>query len=46
MNRTAWLQQWRMERLCDELGRFEAKRLSALDSAELLGMLERGFWRC
>ena len=30
MNRTAWLQQWRMERLCDELGRFEAKRLSAL----------------
>ena len=46
MNRTAWLQQWRMQRFCDVLERFEAKRLTALDSAGLLGMLESGFWRC
>ena len=30
---------------CDVLGRFEAKRLSALDAAELLGMSERSFRR-
>ena len=41
MNRTAWLQERRMEKFCDVLGRFEAKRLSALDAAELLGMSER-----
>ena len=34
-----------MEKFCDVLGRFEAKRLSALDAAELLGMSERSFRR-
>ena len=45
MNRTMWLQERRMEKFCDVLGRFEAKRLSALDAAELLGMSERSFRR-
>ena len=43
MNRTMRLQERRMEKFCDVLGRYEAKRLSALDAAELLGMSERGF---
>lgn len=34
-----------MEKFCDVLGRYEAKRLSAQDAAELLGMSERGFRR-
>ena len=37
MNRTMRLQERRMEKSYDVLGRFEAKRLSALDAAELLG---------
>ena len=41
MNRTMWLRERRMEKFCDVLGRVEAKRLSALDAAELLGMSER-----
>ena len=45
MNRTAWLQERRMEKFQDVLGRFEAKRLSARDAAELLGMSERSFRR-
>ena len=45
MNRTMWLQERRMEKFCDVLGRFEAKRLLALDAAELLGMSERSFRR-
>ena len=45
MNRTTWLQGRRMERFEDVLGRFESKRLSALDAAELLGMSERSFRR-
>ena len=45
MNRTMWLQERSMEKFCDVLGRYEAKRLSALDAAELLGMSERGFRR-
>ncbi len=45
MNRTMWLQERRMEKFCDVLGRFEAKRLSALDAAELLGMSERSYRR-
>ena len=45
MNRTMWLQERRMEKFFDVLGRFEAKRLSALDAAELLGMSERSFRR-
>lgn len=34
-----------MEKFCDVLERFEAKRLSALNAAELLGMSERSFRR-
>ena len=34
-----------MEKFDDVLGRFEAKRLSAMDAAELLGMSERTFRR-
>ena len=45
MNRTTWLQERRMEKFHDVLGRFSAKRLSALDAAELLGMSERSFRR-
>ena len=45
MNRTTWLQERRMEKFEDVLGRFEAKRLSAMDAAELLGMSERSFRR-
>ena len=45
MTRTAWLQERRMEKFQDVLGRFEAKRLSARDAAELLGMSERSFRR-
>ena len=45
MNRTAWLQERRMEKSQDMLGRFELKRLSAMDVAELLGMSERSFRR-
>ena len=45
MNRTAWLQERRMEKFFDVLGRFEARRLSAMDAAELLGMSERSFRR-
>ena len=45
MSRTAWLQERRMGKFDDVLGRFEAKRLSAMDAAELLGMSERTFRR-
>ena len=45
MNRTAWLQERRMEKFQDVLGRFAARRLSARDAAELLGMSERSFRR-
>ena len=45
MSRTGWLQERRMEKFDDVLGRFEAKRLSAMDAAELLGMSERTFRR-
>ncbi len=34
-----------MEKFFDVLGRFEARRLSAMDAAELLGMSERSFRR-
>ena len=34
-----------MEKFCDVFARFESRRLSALDAAELLGMSERGFRR-
>ncbi len=45
MNRMAWLQERRMEKFEDVLGRFEARRLSAMDAAELVGMSERTFRR-
>ncbi len=45
MSRMTWLQERRMEKFDDVLGRFEAKRLSAMDAAELLGMSERTFRR-
>ena len=45
MSRRSWLQERRMEKFDDVLGRFEAKRLSAMDAAELLGMSERTFRR-
>ncbi len=45
MSRTAWRQERRMEKFEDVLGRFESKRLSALDAAELLGTSERTFRR-
>ena len=45
MSRTAWLQERRMEKFDDVLGRFDAKRLSAMDAAELLGVSERTFRR-
>lgn len=41
MNRTMWLQERRMEKFQDVLGRFEARRLSAQDTAELPGMPEK-----
>ncbi len=45
MNRMAWLQERRMETFQDVLERFETKRLSAIDAAELLGMSESSFRR-
>lgn len=45
MNRTTWLQDRRMQKFRDVLGRWEAKKLSALEAAELLGMSERTFRR-
>jgi len=45
MNRTSWLQEKRMDRFIDVLSRFEAKRLSGRDAAEILGMCERSFRR-
>ena len=45
MTRTTWLQERRMEKFQDVLDRFEEKRLSAMDAAELLGMSERSFRR-
>src|SRR5581483_2817258 len=45
MNRTGWLQDRRMQKFRDVLSRWEAKKLSALEAAELLGMSERSFRR-
>ena len=45
MNRTALLQERRIQGFQDVLGHFEARRLSALEAAELLGMSERSFHR-
>ena len=43
MNRRMWLQERRMESFCDVSRRYQAKHLSTLDAAELLGMLERSY---
>jgi transposase len=45
MNRTAWLQDRRMQKFRDVLSRWESKRLSMLEAAEILGMSERQFRR-
>jgi transposase len=47
MNRTAWLQERRMQKFCDVLSRWEAGGLSLKDAADLLGISERQLrrWR-
>ena len=45
MNRTMLLQERRMRSFHDVLGHWQARRLSALEAAELLGMSERSFRR-
>jgi Helix-turn-helix domain len=45
MNRTAWLQDRRMQKFRDVLSRWEAGELSMMEGAELLGMSERQFRR-
>jgi hypothetical protein len=45
MNRTAWLQDRRMQKFRDVLSRWERKELSALEAGEILGMSERQFRR-
>ena len=45
MNRTAWLQDRRMQKFRDVLSRWEAGKLSMMEAGELLGMSERQFRR-
>ena len=45
MNRTAWLEDRRMQKFRDVLSRWESKQLSMLEAAEILGMSERQFRR-
>lgn len=45
MNRATWLQDRRMQKFRDVLSRWESKRLSALEAAEVLGCSERQFRR-
>jgi transposase len=45
MNRAAWLQDRRMQKFMDVLGRWESNELSALEAGEMLGMSERQFRR-
>ena len=45
MNRTAWLQDRRMQKFRDVLSRWERKELSALEAGEILGMSDRQFRR-
>ena len=45
MDRTTMLQERRMQTFQDVLGHWQARRLSALEAAELLGMSERSFRR-
>ncbi len=45
MNRTAWLQDRRMQKFRDVLSRWEVGDLSMVEAGELLGMSERQFRR-
>src|SRR6266481_1295028 len=45
MNRTAWLQDRRMQKFRDVLSRWEAGKLSMTEAGELLGVSERQFRR-
>ena len=45
MNRTAWLQDRRMEKFRDVLSRWERRELSMLEAGEILGCSERQFRR-
>ena len=45
MNRTTVPQERRMQTFHDVPGHWQARRLSALEAAELLGMSERSFRR-
>lgn len=45
MNRTAWLQDRRMQKFRDVLSRWEGGELSMLEAGELLGVSERQFRR-
>jgi Helix-turn-helix domain len=45
MNRTAWLQDRRMNKFEDVFGRFRRKQLLASEAGEILGMSERQFLR-
>jgi transposase len=45
MNRTAWLQDRRMQKFRDVLSRWERQELSALEAGEILGVSERQFRR-
>ncbi len=41
MNRTAWLQERRMKKFIDVLVSYETRRVSGLEAAEMLEVLER-----
>ena len=43
MNRTQWQQVRRMQKFRDVLSRWEARQLSGLEAAEILGMSDRTF---
>jgi hypothetical protein len=45
MNRTAWLQDRRMQKFRDVLSRWERRELSMMEAGEVLGMSERQFRR-
>ena len=45
MNRTAWLQDRRMQKFRDVLSRWERRELSMMEAGELLGVSERQFRR-
>ena len=45
MNRTAWLQDRRMQKFRDVLSRWERGELSMMEAGELLGVSERQFRR-